>query len=365
MAALHLVGVTGPAGAESARVADVTLSVDAGELLALVGPSGAGKTTLLRLIAGLDPLAAGTIRLGDQTLDDRPAAQRGVGLVTPHGALQPHLDVADNVAFPLRLGGVEAGERRRRVHAETSALGLRRVLRRRPRTLSAGERQATALAREMARLPSVLLLDEPMAGLDSAERVRLRRELAVYLRGLGAPTLLATNDQTEAISLGDRLAVLVGGRIVQIGEPQQVYDEPATAFVASFLGDPGANLLPGRVEVGARTVQVRVGDGAWPIEPATGSLRRLDGAEVLVAVRPEHVIVERATRPAGVSGTVTYVEWLGSHTLCHVAVADVQQSIAARVAGDAPRAGERVSLLVDVTSHLRLFDTAGDRLPLG
>lgn len=357
--ALRLLALTGPAGAEPARVVDVTLSVEPGEILTLVGPSGAGKSTLLRLIAGLEAPAAGAVELDGRRLERLPVADRHLGLVTSDRPLQPNLDVAANVELPLRWQRLPAGERHRRVQAETGALGLRRLRRQRPGKLSAGKRQAAALARETARLPAAMLLDEPMAHVDAAERARLRGELGAYVRGLGVPALLATNDQTEAMAVGDHLAVMAGGGILQTGAPQAVYDDPATAFVAGFLGQPGAALVHGRVEVGARRAHVRVGDGAWPVEPATGPVRRLDGADVLVGARPEHVWLAGAREPGDVPGRVTHVEHLGSHARAHVAV-DAQQRVLVDVRGRPPRVDARVRLAT-AAERLALFDPLDGR----
>lgn len=329
MGELVLRGVTGPVGARPPRVAGVTASVPAGGVLAVIGPSGAGKSTLLRLIAGLEELAAGAVWLGQDRLDERATRERDVALVTQDSLLYRHRDVGGNVALPLELAGVSADERGRRVSAESRVQRLGRLLRRRVGTLSEGERQRTALARGMVRTPSLLLLDEPLARVDTLERERLRRDLLAYLRGVAAPTVLATNDQREAMSLADELLVLDGGVVQQRGAPQEVYDRPATAAVAAFLGSPGAALVPGRVAVGHHTAHVLVGSGAWGVEPVDGAVRRLDGVSVTAAVRPEHL---RLAEPgqAGVAGRVHHLEQLGDHVLVHVRLEGVDATVVVR-----------------------------------
>jgi multiple sugar transport system ATP-binding protein len=262
----------------------VDLIVESGERLAVLGPSGSGKTTLLRAIAGLEPLSAGRVRLGGRDVTSLPPGARGIGMVTQEATLQPHLDVRGNLAFPLRVRHVPREEERARVDAEARAFSLRDVLWRRPRTLSAGQRHEVALARSLVRRVSVLLMDEPFGRLDPPRRLSLQHELLQVQEGYGVTMVLATNDQRVALGTGHAVAVLDGGRLVQVAPPLEMFRSPATTFVATFVGEPPMDLFLGEVTAEGGRLVLRAG----PIEGRSRApmLRAAIGRPVLAGVRP-------------------------------------------------------------------------------
>src|SRR5690349_19300189 len=232
----------------TSAVAHLTLFVRHGELMVIVGPSGCGKSTVLRLIAGLEPLNGGSISIGGRVVDGVQPSQRDIAMVFETGALYPHLTASENLGFALALRKLPKTEIEDRVGAESRVLRLERFLNRKPPTLSAGQRQRVAVGRATVRVPAVFLLDEPLTHLYAAERIRLRTELASLQRGLGVTTIYVTNDQSQAVAIGDRVAVMRAGRIEQVGEPLMLYRRPANVFVASFMGDPAMTLIAGRLE---------------------------------------------------------------------------------------------------------------------
>ncbi len=266
----------------------VDLATGEGEFLVLLGPSGCGKTTLLRMIAGLEQPTAGQILIGGTVVNDLPPRARKIAMVFQSYALYPHMTVYDNIAFPLRAQGVPREEIPRKVQWAASLFGITALLSRRPRQLSGGERQRVALARALVREPAVFLLDEPLSNLDAKLRASARDELQQFQRRIGTTTIYVTHDQVEAMGLGDRIAVMQGGRVRQIGTPQEVYDEPADTFVAGFLGSPPMNLV--------------------------------DTGDVLVGFRPEHLLPREAHEGGPLVGwplRVTRVEYLGADRLVY------------------------------------------------
>jgi multiple sugar transport system ATP-binding protein len=366
-------------------VGHLTLHVRDGELLALVGPSGCGKSTTLRLIAGLEPLSGGTISIGGRSMKGVPSHERNVAMVFEAGALYPHLTASDNLRFGLAIRKLPEGEIRQRVGAESRVLRLGRLLDRLPGTLSAGQRQRVAIGRATVRVPSVFLLDEPLTHLDAGERTRLRTELAGLLHGLGASSLYVTHDQTQAMAVGDRVAVMRAGVLEQVAEPRTLYERPANTFVASFIGSPAMSLVGGRLEVDGGRVSVVLGSQrlSFPGTPS-GMLRGRVGP-VTVGVRPEH-LADAATvqdPPPGTGflhATAVRVEHLGPELLvgCRldaplVRVIDTpgvegpgEQPTAvvlARLPSNHPiRPGDPIELAVDVR-QLSFFDPhTGDAL---
>ena len=293
------------------------LVVEPGELLVLVGPSGSGKSTALRILAGLETPSAGRIVIGDRDVTFLPPHRRGVAMVFQDYALYPHLTVAQNLAFGLRVR--REGNIASRVGAVAEQLGLSELLDRFPDQLSGGQQQRVALARAMVREPVAYLMDEPLSNLDAQLRLTTRADIVELQRRLGTTTVYVTHDQAEAMTMGDRVAVLDGGRLQQVGAPQQVYDRPANRFVAGFLGSPPMNFAPG--------------GGVFGGAPGTG-----------VGIRPEDLHPD----PAGnVSMTVTVVESLGSETIL-AGAADDGTRITVRTTPRAPHApGERLRLRVD------------------
>lgn len=271
-------------------VANLNLRVGSGEFLVLAGPTGCGKTTTLRLIAGLDEPTAGVVTIDGRSMNEIPTRDRDVALVTQDASLYPHLDVEGNLAFALRTRRLAAKEVTQRVEAESRALGLRKLLRHHPNRLSAGHRQKAALGRATARLPRVLLLDEPLGRLAPNERARVRTDLRRIHDGLGATTVYVTHDQSEAMALGDRIALLDHGTLQQVGPPLELYRRPRNLFAATFLGTPPMAILEARVTLHGGYNWLDV--GAQRIRLPRAHRRRLDpyvGRRVFAGVRSEHV----------------------------------------------------------------------------
>ncbi|MFI5234979.1 MAG: ABC transporter ATP-binding protein [Gemmatimonadales bacterium] len=316
---------------------EVTLEIGAGECVALLGPSGCGKSTILRCIAGLETPSSGEIFIDDRPMHDVPPAERDVAMVFQSYALYPHLTVRENLEFPLRMRKVKPSSRAERIAAVARRLELGELLDRLPAALSGGQRQRVALGRALVREPSVFLFDEPLSNLDATLRVQLRADLLALHAALGATMLYVTHDQVEALTLGQRLAVLEGGRVQQLGTPSEVYGRPANAFVARFVGSPGMNL---------------VRNGLRLPDPPEGG--------VLAGFRPEHLVLLPVDTGLG-NGEVTAVERLGSETLVHLRLVD-GPVVVARVPGLGDHArGERFGLGVD-PAHLHWFDATGRRL---
>ena len=327
------------------------LDVPDGELLVLLGPSGSGKTTVLRCIAGLEEPTAGDVVIGERVVTQLAPAARDVAMVFQTPALYPHLTVRENIAFPLEVRGVARAQATRRVTEAAQRLGIHAVLDRVPEQLSEGERQRAALARAIVRGPQAFLLDEPLSHLDAKLRLELRAELLALHRALGATMIYVTHDQTEAMTMGQRIGVLHEGRLRQVGTPEEVYQRPADVHVARFVGTPGMNVLQGRgrgTGEGGRVVEV--GSLTIPLELSTYE------GELQLGIRPEHVGLCAADKGVG-NADVLVVEPLGSETLVHLNAGG--QPLVARLAGFADvRVGTRVGVKVD-RRKLYLFDAAG------
>lgn len=359
MVSVSLVGVSRVHPDGTAALSELTLTAADGEILVLAGPSGSGKTTTLRVVAGLEPVAGGTVTIGDDIVNDWPPRDRDVALISQQHTLYPYLTVEENLRFPLSLRGVPRAEADARVQAESRVLRLRGLLDRFPRTLSAGHRQTVALGRATTRKPRVFLLDEPLSALDAGERTRLRGELRRFLTGLGTTTLYATNDQIEATTLGDRIAILDGGRLRQVGTPADLLARPADRFVAGFFGSPPASFLDAVVEESAGLGWYRVAGQRLRIPAGLpGPLRARAGLPVVLAVRP-HQVRSAAADPAApadrrLTGTVTRVERLGSEDLVTVDLGG--QHLTARFPPrSGPPPGTPTELALDV-ADLPAFD---------
>ncbi|WP_239152558.1 ABC transporter ATP-binding protein [Virgisporangium aurantiacum] len=306
-------------------VDDLNLRIADGEFLVLVGPSGCGKTTALWMVAGLEDISEGEVRIGDRVVNDLPARDRDIAMVFQSYALYPHLDVFDNIAFGLRLRRLPSPEIEHRVAAAAGTLGLREHLRRRPRALSGGQRQRVAMGRAIVRRPSAFLMDEPLSNLDAKLRVRMRAEIARNSRRFGVTTLYVTHDQTEAMTLGDRVAVLKRGVLQQVAPPQELYDRPANMFVAGFIGSPPMNLVHGRFTERGTDLVLELGEQTLPILPPITAARigpYLD-RPVAVGIRPEDLAdasLGRGRQVAVVRGTVDLTEVLGSDLIVHLTV---------------------------------------------
>jgi multiple sugar transport system ATP-binding protein len=296
-------------------VDDVTLDVADGEFMILVGPSGCGKTTALRCVAGLEKVTGGTIRIGAEVVNELTPRERDIAMVFQNYALYPHMSVEKNLAFGLRQRRTPTNEIRRRVAEVSEMLGLQDLLRRRPAQLSGGQRQRVAMGRALVREPRAFLLDEPLSNLDAKLRVQMRAELKRLHQRLGITTIYVTHDQVEAMTLGDRIAVLSEGRLQQIGSPQAVYDLPANLFVAGFIGSPPMNLLRGRATGG----RIEAGDVRF-------ERRGVPDGEVIVGVRPE-ALSPGSDGDSFTDFVVDVVEPLGDEV------------VVGTVAGDAARSG--------------------------
>ena len=307
------------AGAPPMRALDaLSLSVEDGEVLAVVGPSGAGKTTLLRVIAGLEEATGGTIRIGGEVVNDRPAAAREVGMVFQRDALFPHLTVRENLGLGLKLRKFPKTEIESRVNAAAELLGLTPLLERKPGLLSGGERQRVSLGRAMARQPKLLLLDEPLSSLDPPLRRQLRLELTRLRERSGTTMIHVTHDQAEALTLGDRVAVMNQGKLEQVADPLTLYHQPANLFVAGFIGWPPMNFFPGTLRRQARELVFVAADSPGfsvrvPEERAGQPGDCLEKT-VLLGLRPEDIGVAAQPAEAGVRARVELVERLGAET---------------------------------------------------
>jgi multiple sugar transport system ATP-binding protein len=308
-------------------VRDLTLEIDDGELLVLVGPSGCGKTTALRMVAGLLDVSAGEIRIGGRLVNDIDPSERDIAMVFQTYALYPHMTVAENIGFPLKIAKLPSEERAVRVREVARTLGLEAELGRKPRQLSGGQRQRVAMGRAIVRQPQVFLMDEPLSNLDASLRFQMRAEIASLQQRVGVTTVYVTHDQVEAMTIGNRVAVMRRGDIVQIGDPQDIYDRPADLFIARFIGSPPMNLIEGTltrdggyaVSIGERIVPIdaeEAGDGA--------ALDAYVGRPVVIGVRPEQLedalLADDVPPARRIGGVVTLRETLGSDVLVHFEV---------------------------------------------
>jgi len=303
----------------------IDLEVQEGEFFVLLGPSGCGKSTLLNLTAGLEKLSDGEIRFGDRVVDCPEkrifvsAADRNVAMVFQSYALYPHLNVFKNISFPLEVSKEQKAERRKAVTAMAELLNIASLLDRKPGELSGGQRQRVAIARALVRRPSAFLLDEPLSNLDVQLRAETRAELKQLQRKLNVTTLYVTHDQTEAMTLGDRIALLREGTLVQVGSPLEVYTEPRTPFAASFIGTPPMNLFPAEIkwENGKAALASGAVTFSLPVEKARG-MEKIGRGRVLVGIRPEHLRVQGSIGKGLLEGVVKVVEPLGREELLHI-----------------------------------------------
>jgi multiple sugar transport system ATP-binding protein len=344
---------TYPTGVTAVR--DLDLHVGAGEFVVLVGPSGCGKTTALRMVAGLERISAGTLRFGDRVVNDVPPRQRDVAMVFQSYALYPHLTVAQNIGFSLENKKIPKPERQRRVRDTAAILGLTGQLNRKPRQLSGGQKQRVAMGRAIVREPAIFLMDEPLSNLDAKLRVQMRAEMLAVHRRVGATTLYVTHDQTEAMTMGDRVAVLRGGVLQQAAPPRELYNRPANLFVASFIGSPSMNLYPARLDIVGDTAELIVGSQRLTLPPAvvkqSTELTSFNASELIVGIRPEVLTDPASTGTpaapgASLTADVELVEVLGTEQLVHFQL-DVPR------AGDEPAGVARVGPRATIRPHTR------------
>jgi multiple sugar transport system ATP-binding protein len=377
-------------------VTSLDLEIGDGELVVLVGPSGCGKTTALRMVAGLEDITGGTVRVGDRVVNDLPPKDRDMAMVFQNYALYPHMTARDNIAFGLKMRGIAKAEIDRRVRDAARVLGIEEVLAKKPRTLSGGQRQRVAMGRAIVREPQAFLMDEPLSNLDAKLRVQMRAEIARIQRDLAVTTVYVTHDQSEAMTLGDRVAVMRGGFLQQVDVPQQVYERPANLFVAEFIGSPAMNLVEAelvreddRLLAAFGSSRLLVTEETLAARPA---LAGYVGRKVALGIRPEDI--EDATLAAiarperRFAATVDIREDMGSEVYLHFAVAappvrseqvqealdhEAVEAIVAQAATEGTpfvarvdretnaREGERVELAVDLR-RLHFFDPVTGRL---
>jgi multiple sugar transport system ATP-binding protein len=348
-------------GAERPAVDRLDLELADGELLVLVGPSGSGKSTALRMLAGLEEVDAGAVYIGGQDVTDIAPKHRDIAMVFQNYALYPYLDVRANIGFPLKMAGVRKADRERRVAEAAELLGLTPLLDRKPGQLSGGERQRAAMGRAIVRNPQVFLMDEPLSNLDAKLRVKMRVEIAALQRKLGVTMLYVTHDQVEAMTMGQRVAVLRDGRLQQCGPPRELYNRPANLFVAGFIGSPAMNLVSGRLN-GAGVAEVCGSQVALPQEVAAAAKAR-GLQDVIVGLRPESL--ELGAAADGIDAEVEIVEELGAdaYAFCAAQSEGEETKLIARTDWRRPPdRGARVSL-VPRAGEAHVFDpSTGDRI---
>lgn len=337
---------------------DINLEIAAGEFVVFVGPSGCGKSTLLRLIAGLDSICAGDLLIDGRRVNDLEPRERGVGMVFQSYALYPHMSVYDNISFGLKLAKTEKSSLRERVLKTAQILQLDKLLQRKPKELSGGQRQRVAMGRAMAREPDILLFDEPLSNLDASLRVQMRNEIARLHARLRSTMIYVTHDQVEAMTLADKIVVLNGGHVEQVGSPRELYERPASRFVAGFLGSPKMNFLPARLHAPGETSLVDTPVLAMTALPFDSSNLAAD-ASLSLGVRPEHLSLKAAPGTAGV--VVTGVEYLGSETYVHLDTGQDEPLICRCEVNAGWQTGDRVELQLDI-DKIHLFDSDGTAL---
>jgi multiple sugar transport system ATP-binding protein len=334
-------------------VNDLNLEINDGEFLVLVGPSGCGKTTALRCVAGLEEISDGRLLIGDRVVNDVPAKDRNIAMVFQSYALYPHMSVYDNLAFGLKLRKTPKDEIKRRVADAGKILGLDQLLDRKPKALSGGQRQRVALGRAIVREPSVFLMDEPLSNLDAKLRVETRANIARLHQRLGTTTVYVTHDQVEAMTMGDRIAVMRDGLLQQVGTPQDLYDHPNNVFVAGFIGSPAMNFATASISNGGLTMgSQKLGMSGHLSELIQG---RAQGSNVLLGFRPEHLdLVQQGDAALRIPAKVDVVEYLGNEELLHAQIEGAE--IVALVPSDRQvAAGAQVEFTVPA-DKLHLFD---------
>jgi multiple sugar transport system ATP-binding protein len=363
---------------------DLDLNIEDKEFLVLVGPSGCGKSTALRMIAGLETISGGEMMIGDKVVNDVEPKDRDIAMVFQNYALYPHMTVYDNIGFALKLAKVPKEEIDQRVRQASKILELDANLDRKPGQLSGGQRQRVAMGRAIVRQPAAFLMDEPLSNLDAKLRVQMRAEIAGLQRELGVTTVYVTHDQVEAMTMGDRVAVLKDGYLQQVDTPQNLYDRPDNVFVGAFIGSPSMNLYEGVVTFDEQGANVVIGSNTLRLDPATlenrPGLREHDGQNVIVGIRPEDFedasMIEHDTTDRQVTSDVTLIEALGSELMVHFNIdartvdsgdpdaVEEQEGAANAVGRFHPRSGARMRQPITVavnTENMHFFDFADHR----
>ena len=337
-------------GAEEPSVAHLDLKIDDGEFLVLVGPSGCGKSTTLRALAGLEAISDGQIRIGDKDVTGTEPKDRDVAMVFQNYALYPHMTVEKNMGFALTMAKKDKAEIKHRVAEAAEILDLTEFLDRKPKQLSGGQRQRVAMGRAIVREPQVFLMDEPLSNLDAKLRVQTRTQVAQLQRRLGVTTVYVTHDQVEAMTMGDRVAVLNKGVLQQVDSPRELYDHPINSFVAGFIGSPAMNLLTLPCENGRPLI------GGQPMDIEVSNER----TQITLGIRPEHctVVAEETVEElpgTRVHATVDIVEELGSDAFVYTSLNSGEGEMVSRLGEDVPKVGDQVEIALD-SSRIHLFD---------
>jgi multiple sugar transport system ATP-binding protein len=332
---------------------ELDLNVAAGEFVVLVGPSGCGKSTLLRLIAGLEELSSGEIHIGGRLVNGLPPSERDIAMVFQSYALYPHMSVADNMAYSLKLRGMAKPQIERAVDAAAVKLELQSLLMRKPKALSGGQRQRVAMGRAIVRKPGAFLFDEPLSNLDARLREHMRAEIKKLHREIGATSIYVTHDQIEAMTLADRIVALDGGKVQQVGGPLDLYDHPVNLFVAGFIGSPAMNMFPARLRRSDGRATLAHDAFAIPLEPDLGLP---EDTALTVGIRPEHV----ALGAGAIRGVVELVEPTGIGTIAHVRLGG---SVLKALSFDRMPLTIGAAIAIDLpAARLHLFDAAGRRV---
>jgi multiple sugar transport system ATP-binding protein len=350
-------------GEDVIAVNDLNLEIDDGEFICLVGPSGCGKTTALRCVAGLEEITDGRLLIGDRVVNNVAPKDRDIAMVFQSYALYPHMSVYDNLAFGLKLRKVKKDEIDKRVKEAAGILGLERFLDRKPKALSGGQRQRVALGRAIVREPSVFLMDEPLSNLDAKLRVQTRAEIARLHQRLGTTTIYVTHDQVEAMTMGDRIAVMRDGLLQQVGSPQDLYDHPSNVFVAGFIGSPAMNFATVKAAEGG---DLQLGGASLRLagEPAKAAQQQPKGKDLLIGFRPEHLVLANGGDGlVRIPAKVDVVEYLGNDELIH-AQAEGHEVVALISSDERVKVGDSVDFGIPI-DKLHIFDPESEKALAG
>ncbi len=370
MAEIEFDGVSKVYDDGTQAVFDLDLKIEDGELMVLVGPSGCGKTTALRMVAGLEEISGGELRIGDQIVNDLTPKERNIAMVFQSYALYPHMTVEDNLAFSLRLHKMPKQEIKERVENAAKTLQIEQFLKRKPRALSGGQRQRVAMGRALVREPEAFLMDEPLSNLDAKLRVQMRAEIHQLQRRLDVTTIYVTHDQVEAMTMGDRVAVMNGGRLLQVDRPQVLYDQPSNEFVAGFIGSPSINLVEAQLEQTNGQLSVSFGEHRLTVDEVAArnrsGLKDYIGKTVILGIRPEDfedATLESVPSDRRLKVTVDLMEPLGAEVLLYFATSAtgiVSSAIAADAGEDAAvhfgggEAGDKSRMCARVSPQTRI-----------
>jgi multiple sugar transport system ATP-binding protein len=349
-------------------VSDLEIEIDDGEFMVLVGPSGCGKTTALRMVAGLEDISEGVVKIGDRVVNNVPPRDRDIAMVFQSYALYPHLSVYDNIAFGLKLRREKKAEIDRRVMEAAEILGLEPFLKRKPRALSGGQRQRVAMGRAIVRQPQAFLMDEPLSNLDAKLRVQMRAEISRLQDDLGTTTIYVTHDQVEAMTMGDRIAVMRKGELQQVGKPQDLYDRPVNLFVGGFIGSPAMNMFEARLARDDGSLGVDIGGQRLALDAGVldsrPGLRAYEGKPVILGLRPEHVedaaLVGEVPAERRLRGTVELTEALGSEIVTHISI-DARPALTEDVRELAEDLGEELEEEAEAEGKTTLVGRIGAR----